>query len=333
MKILIKDLKILFFYFLLATGVLYSSVKFHVPWYGSNDFAVYYEMVENPFNNNAGAPYGYRIFTPTIAHFVEQSGIFYKPNNTSFNDFMTTYEGNTFDSKTLYALIFTNYVLIVFSMFFLNKTLHILRPNLTRNQVNTFLPIGLILSTSTLAHGLNGLTEGGSLFIISLCCYLIYRNQLSLFIVAIIFGMFQRELIPLIFFIFCFFQKKTKYLIVSLLVFSLYFFIRYLFPLPGFEEQLELSAFIKNLSNFQLSKDFIFQVILSNNIILASLIWLSFGKIGKVINLNTISFMAIFSILLIISIGTGIGNNAGRILNMTTPFLLLFLPNFIDSVE
>jgi hypothetical protein len=288
-------------------------------------------MVSQPFNNNSGAPYGYRIFTPIVAHYVEKSGLYYRPAHSPFKDNLYEYYNNFYDAGILEALIFTNFIFTILAMFFIHKTYDywLTSENKFHDLYLILLPLGLLLSTSTIVHGLNGLTEGGSFFFVSLCCYLVARGKFYIFTLTIFLGMFQRELIPLIMFLYCLLNRKYRFGFVSLLAFLAYFAFRKLHPLVGFEEQLSLAKFLVNLNDFNITREFIFQVILSNNILIAilpiALVFKDQGFNSK----SLVPFFIIFFVLLVISIGTGIGNNAGRILNMATPILLLTIPFFV----
>jgi hypothetical protein len=333
MKNIKNNLIIILFYTVISTGVFYSSAKFHVPWYGANDFAVYHDMIKKPFSNNANSPYGYRILTPIIAHYVEKSGIYYKTSNSPFKDNLFEYENKQYDSEILDALIFTNFILIIFSMFILYKTYekyYNWGKNKEINLLFLLMPLGLMLSTSTIVHGLNGLTEGGSIFFISLCCFLIARGNIFIFTIAVFLGMFQRELVPLVVFIYCIFINKYRFALISLLAFMAYFILRNLHPLTGFEEQLNLIAFFQNIKNFNLTKEFFLQVILSNNIVLSLIIVYFIEDMEYRKFKYLLPFAMVFGMLLLISLGTGIGNNAGRILNMATPILMLAVPKLLN---
>jgi len=333
MKKLKHNLVTILFYIVISSGVFYSSAKFHIPWYGANDFSVYHDMIKKPLSNNSESPYGYRILTPTIAHFIEKSGIFYKTFNSPFRDEFFEYKNKRYEPNILDALIFTNFILIIFSMFILYKTYeayYYIENIKNHNFIFLLMPIGLLLSTSTIVHGLNGLTEGGSLFFISLCCLLIARKNIILFSIIVFLGMLQRELVPLVVLVYCVFICKYRFALISLLAFMAYFIFRSFHPLVGFEEQLSLNAFVQNIKNLNITKEFFLQVILSNNIVISLLIIYFFGNMDLKKVKYLLPFTMVFSMLLLISIGTGIGNNAGRILNMATPILLLAIPRLLS---
>ena len=113
MKTLKYNFLIILMYIVISSGVFYSSAKFHIPWYGANDFAVYHDMIKEPLSHNSESPYGYRIITPTIAHFIEKSGIYYKTSNSPFKDEFFEYKNKRYESNILDALIFTNFILIL----------------------------------------------------------------------------------------------------------------------------------------------------------------------------------------------------------------------------
>ena len=46
---------------LASYGLLYHAYKYYTPDFGGNDFYVYQEMYEAPFDHEAGSPFAYRM--------------------------------------------------------------------------------------------------------------------------------------------------------------------------------------------------------------------------------------------------------------------------------
>lgn len=328
-----KDFLILIALFVLSAGVYYSGTKFHIPWYGANDFSQYYQMTLNPFNNDVGSPFAYRIFVPVIAHFIYESGLFYESSLTPYKDYYLSHRGIDYEPSIISAIIFTNYILLALAAFFTYKSTKVIfaQSNHTDHIMPVMLSSLIFLSFSTNIHGYAGLTEGGSLFLISLLCYLALKNYLILFSLICISSILCRELIPLVvtvYLVFASAQKRRSYfIIVSALAFMMYFALRSYFQIPGAEHQTDLNSLISNLLTFSLTKAFFMQAILANNIpIFAGLLAIYFG--GKHLK-PFVPYVIIIVTLSVLGIATGIGNNVGRILNIATPILVICLAEMI----
>ena len=195
-----KDFLILIALFVLSAGVYYSGTKFHIPWYGANDFSQYYQMTLNPFDNDVGSPFAYRMFVPVIAHFIYESGLFYESSLTPYKDYYLSHRGIDYEPSILSAIIFTNYIFLALAAFFTYKSTKVIfaQSNHTDHIMPVMLSSLIFLSFSTNVHGYAGLTEGGALFLVSLLCYLALKNYLILFSLICISSILGRELIPLV---------------------------------------------------------------------------------------------------------------------------------------
>jgi len=315
----------------LSAGVYYSGAKFHVPWFGSNDFNQYYMMVSDPFDNDALSPWAYRIFSTTVAHYVHQSGFFYDSAITPYKEYYVSHNSVDYDPSILSALIFTNYLFFTIAAFFLYKSIRLVFDDVELEDVTTsfLLPSLIFLSLSTVVHGYAGLTEGAGVFFVSILLYLYLKNYLILFFVVSVVSVTSRELVPLILILYLLVSsgtQRSKYLITSGIAFASYFAMRFLFQIPGNEYQTNPSSLIENILNFELSKDFFMQAILANNITFFTvLLIISHGLKGIRCFLP---YMLAISILTVLGIATGIGNNVGRILNLALPLLVIGLANW-----
>jgi len=328
-----KDILILIAYFALSAGVYYAGAKFHVPWYGGSDFNQYYQMTLDPFENSAQSPWAYRLMVPALAHFIHESGVFYDSKLTPYKDHFLSHMGVDYEPSILSAIIFTNYIFFALAAFFTYKSSKIIfvQYNVMDQIMPIMLPSLIFLSLSTTVHGYAGLTEGGSLFLISLLCYLLLKNNLVLFSLTCFASILSRELIPLILLVYVFFgsaqKRRFNFIIVSLLAFILYFVLKSYFQIPGNEHQTELNSLIVNLLTFSVNKEFFMQALLANNIpIFVGILVVSCG----VKDLKPfIPFAIITTILIFLGIATGIGGNVGRIINLTTPILIIGLAEII----
>jgi hypothetical protein len=329
-RVALRNAGLLLIFAFMGLGVFYNSSKFHVPWYGGQYFAKYSQMVEAPFSADAGSPFAYRIVTPLIAHLVEKSGVFYRSKGP-FGDGFLEYEGRTYSARILSALIFTNYLLLVGGAFLLSLIIGATLRDRDRRMAVTaqvLAPGALFLALSTNVHALAGLTEGGSIFFICLLLYLLHRRNFVLFAVIAVLSIAQRELIPMLFFVYILasarIDDRWRYLAACAGAALLFFAVKFVaFPIAGNEHQTDISAFLANYSLSAFSGEFIKQAILANNILFAAiLLAMLVGTPASALR-RLAPFAAAFLFLAVLGIGAGIGNNVGRILNLALPMLLI----------
>ncbi|MFM2075067.1 MAG: hypothetical protein RJB34_1372 [Pseudomonadota bacterium] len=335
-KKIFKDVIILISFFCASAGIYYVNAKFHVPWHGSNDFEQYYKMTLTPLDNDAPSPFGYRLFTPTVASYVLKSGLYYNSKINPYKEHYLNHNDVTYDPTVLGALIFTNYIFFSFAAFFIYKIFSIiLEKKIPINQIVSLgAPFLLFLSFSTVAHGYTGLTEGGTLFFIAMLCYFYLSKQFILFLIAAFCSILQRELIPFILLIYIISdepQKNIKFIMASFFAFLMYFVFRSQVVLEGNENQTQLLSMLDHITNFKIDKEFLMQAVLANNLILYVTLLcfvLPFRNLKYFIPFLTVSLS-----LFLLGIATGIGNNVGRILNMATPILLIGIAKLINQTE
>lgn len=328
-----KDVFVGLAFFALSAGVFYAGAKFHVPWYGGNDFSQYYLMVVDPFENGAEAPWAYRILVPTAAHFIHRYGLYYDLQMTPFKDGYLFFEGNQYDASILHAIIFTNYLLITLAAFSLYKAIQLRwsRSEGSEKWLPVLLPGLLFLSLSTSVHGYAGLTEGGGLFMTATLCYFAMTNRLLLFSLVCFISVLGRELVPLILLVYVLSvanqNRRLSFATVSFSSFMLYFVARSFLKIEGNEHQTDLPSLVSNFLEFRVTRDFIFQAILANNI--PFFVFLSSLAFGIRAWKSLLPFGFVTATLFTIGIATGIGSNIGRILNLATPILILGVAEMI----
>ena len=336
---MIKKILLIAIFFFIGLGSFYSSSKFHIPWYGASDFKEYSLMVDSPYENTAKSPFSYRVLTPLVAHYIRNFKIFYDSKYTPFKDHATIFENISYPYANLESLIFTNFIFLVFSAFFLSSAITL--EGIGENPFLAFftiaLPAMLFLSLSTQVHALAGLTEGGSLFLISLLLYLLKKDNFKLFSLFIIVSIFQRELISLILTIYIIFngnyKSQKKYLFSSLISLLAYLIISNINILRIHEGGHFFDGILYSINNFRFTSDFLFQVLIANNIpiaILLIVLLLDYHKLLPVFK----KYLIIYLIILGIGLLSGINNNIGRISNLLLPILLYnFACSFIVSNE
>jgi hypothetical protein len=331
----VKKVATLVVLFFLGLGVFFVGSKFNVPWYGSNDFKHYGPMVEAPLSAESKAPWGYRVLTPAVAHVIWQSGFYYQPGRTPFKEAFTEYEGRNHRASVLGALIFTNFLFLVLAAFFLVETFKIgqkapddMQSSLTR----ILLASSLFLAFSTAVFGMAGLTEGGTLLFICLLAYLHRSGNFEWFVLVMLLSIAQRELISVVMAVYLLAQGwriNTRYWFVSALAFAGYMLVRELFPLPGNEAQVQLSAQLLQLASFSLTREFLLQGILSNNIVWGLLLLVLLYRRQSI--KHFMPYFSVVAVLLALGVGSGIGPNVGRIINMALPLFLLAIHDVLSQ--
>lgn len=321
--------------FFLGLGVFYSGAKFHVPWYGGNDFAEYSLMVEAPLQNEAPAPFAYRILTPALGSALHSVGLYYDSPDRPYTTGLQSYNGKSYSSSVLSALIFANFLLLVLGAFILTETM-LLAEGTRRMQNAEFLAIAvsalIFLSLSSVVHGMGGLTEGGSLFFVSLLLHLNRRRWFAVFAVVTLLSVLQRELIPIILGTYIAstafltggraeLRARMPYIVACIVAFGLYLVLRKVIPIEGNAHQMTAGAYLSNILAFRPSKQFLFQGVLANNLVWGLLLFGVFfhRERWKLF----VPFALVVAMLTFLGIGANIGNNLARILNLATPILLL----------
>ena len=275
--------------------------------------------------------------TPLLAHVVWKSGVFYAPEKTPFKDQFSVYEGVSYDGTILNALIFTNFLMLVAAGFFLLECFRLVGSGQESGSAafdDFTLASMIFLSFSTVIFGVAGVTEGGTLLFVSLLLFLHRANQSLLFAIVILLSAFQRELIAVAFVIYLMAQgvsTNIKYLAASICAFLFYLVARKLFPLPGHEDQLQLASYLQNILAFKPDRDFLLQGIIAQNIVwgFLALVWLHNRSALKFFG----PYFCVVGVLLLLSIGTDIGPNTGRILNIALPMFLLALGQVVIDLR
>ena len=318
---------------ILTYGFLYSAYKLWTPEItGGSDFYEYYKMFQNPIYNNAMSPFIYRQFTAWTVYFIGKLNLNY--------DTLISFNNSAINQSTFFSIIISNYLGLVFTSLSITYAVDFL---LSKKSILLPLIGGLLVffSFNTIPHNISGIFEAWSWFFYALIIllYLKKSNWIYLFIVL---GIFQREIIPIVFGIFSFFdyffdlKKKSKkiditnfyfkVLITSILSFVLYILIRtQFFPVPGNENQLQIKIILTNIVNFRISLSWFVPVILSQNIYAIYLISLLSIRFKYEFFKQLITIFAVFFTLIIIGISTGLGSNLGRILSQVNPILIVLI--------
>ena len=333
MKISMKKLNMLSLrlaiYVFLSYGFFYSAYKSWTPEiFGGNDFYQYYLMYLNPIDNNAIAPFAYRIFGPLITNIIYNIGFEYTA--------IIQYTNPVILKEVFFSVIFSNYIALLLTALIVSMVTDLLNENKSP-LVSLFSGSAVFFLFATMPYNLSGIQESWSMFFYALI-YLCYLKKSKLILSLIFISIFQREIIPVVFLIFIVLEiiyrksislYQAGVLIASVLSFTFYIILRiYLVPIEGFEDQLSFTTMIENLLSFEISFRFIISSVFAQNLYLS---YLGILIIKYLFFKDYSGFFAFFQIslilffLLLLGIGTGIGDNVGRIMSQTSVFYIPLL--------
>jgi hypothetical protein len=342
---LLKQFILMWVFLCLGFGIFYTSMRFNVPWYGNNDFEEYSKMVEKPFDNDAISPFAYRVLTPTLAHLIHKSGLYFQSKSpTPFQDKFSVNNGTVYQASVLQSMIFTNFIFIMLACMVLAAMVRKSLLGFNNDVVmllQVFIPMLLMLSLSTIRDGLAGINEGGGLFFITLMLYSIRSRNLVLFVLVAFLSIFQREIASIIFLVYIISMgsvKQNKYYALACLgAFATYLIIKlFIYPIAGWDQQTNIFAMIQNF--LKLDRDFIKHLIFGNNILYA-LFFLAIFMGKRISNLKLFTpYLLTIIFVILLSAAQGIGNSIDRTINLILPIFLmalidLFKAGFLDIRE
>jgi hypothetical protein len=190
---------------------------------------------------------------------------------------------------------------------------------------------------------ITGLTEGMSWLLLT-AGVLAYLGRRSISVaIIVVFSLIQRETIIIVFGCIAIHALISGYrdycMNINLLLWAMvsalaYIILRNFSGISGNEHQTDPQTIILTIGSFHLSKDIIFQGLVSQNILIAYVTTLAFDvqkTEDQIFWLKTIllSFFALF----VVGIATGIGNNIGRICGILTPIGAALMATTLQRFE
>lgn len=316
--------------FALSYGMLYYSYKHDDPRLaGDHDFLTYYyAMYQSPLDITAAHPPAiYRQLSAVVTHLVYAAGIYY-PNTIAFQD-------THYDQHIFFAALFTNYVCLVLAAWVAGM---IVQHELESRAFGSATLGGVIclLSFSTQVSVITGLTDGLSWLMFALAFLFYLRHQTVSLATILVLAIFQREVILILFAAIAglaFLLRRDErrldgfVCIWSLACFAVYFLMRELAPLPFHEvpNHLDPSRWLAELRGFRFKRDFIFQALLSQNLLAiyagsaAMAVWLRRERIFWLPVL-----IAAFLVLAVVAVAADEQTGLGRIASVMSPALAAF---------
>lgn len=345
---LIRGYQIIFL--TLATyGMFYFSYKHYVPWSGGTDFFHYYPMYQTPLDfEQAMAPFVYRQLGAIITNTIFKAGFYYH-NEIAFTD-------PDYSQRIFFSALFSNYIALLLTATIVSETVS---HKLGRLLLVPPIIGGLLcfLSFFTQQTVITGLTDGWSWLLIALGFYgYVSRKPLPV-ISVLILSIFQRETIPIVFFVlssidafiaaarrdFESFYVMTA--IASVLSFIGYLSVRIvLLPAEGYSHQLDAKQMLPSiLGYFPPSKDLVMQGVVSQNIFfifIATVIFLAILEkrnqkpVGRfLVDSGLIQVCGVLLVLYVVGLAAGVGNNIGRLGAMITPIVAVSTAEHLVGIE
>jgi hypothetical protein len=260
-------------------GYVYSAYKHGNPLFGQNDFFRYKEMVGSPFDFSATtAPFVLRQIPAVVASAFYNLGFHY--DTKAVVDLI----GLDDDTKRrFFGLVLSNGLAVCLSFAVLAGYLRI---KLSRDSLaDLFALFGIFAAWFYFPSGVIApLTVGWGWLVSALFAIAFLEKNMALTCVATLIGMFSRET-TLIFALTMFSSlllfdgQRDRRVVSSVLVLIAgclaYLILRKLYA-AGYEHQIEPGSIVRNLMAFDLSRDFIFQSVLSQGLMLVLLLGIAF---------------------------------------------------------
>ena len=250
----------LILFILISYGMLYFSYKHYTPEIGGAGDSVYYiQMILQPFNfDAAGSPYIYRQFSTFIISIILNTGVFY--------DSVVSYTSIESEKRLFFSILLSNYIALLLTAIIVSRVVDL---EIGKRTVSIPILAGLIcfMSFGASAYVLTTLIEGWTWFFIALGFYALKQKNVTLFVIVIIFGFIQKEMVSIFLGLMCFFllffDKKNEtdkaidkrlflMFAISLFSFLLYIIIRiFIIPVEGYESQVNVLLFVENIIEFE----------------------------------------------------------------------------------
>jgi hypothetical protein len=316
--------------FALSYGMLYYSYKHDDPRLaGDRDFLTrYYTMYLSPLDLVAASPPAiYRQLSAVVTHVVYAAGIYY-PNTIAFQD-------PRYDQHIFFAALFTNYVCLVLAAWLAGMIVeHELKsPAFVPATVGGMI---CLLSFSTQVSVITGLTEGLSWLMFALAFLFYLRRWTVPLALLLVLAIFQREVILILFaaitglaFLLRRHERRRDGIVFiwSLACFAGYFLMRktMVLPFPERPAHLDPGHWFEALRQFHVTKDFVFQGLLSQNLLAiyavsaALAIWLRRERIFWLAVL-----VGAFLVLAAVTIVANNDSQLGRLASILSPVLAAF---------
>jgi len=312
--------------FAVSYGLLYFSYKYYMPRSGGVDFFQYYKMYLSPLDFTAApSPFVYRQLSAIVTHWVYAAHIYY-PNAIWFQE-------AGYDQHVFFAALLTNYVFLVLTAWVAGAIVEQLGEN-------RFIPATLggllcLLSFESQVSVITGLTEGLSWFLLALAFLFYLRRQALPLAVILTLAIVQRETILIVFAsisgLALLLRPDERRFNGFVFLGSLMCCIAYLVmrmkivPAAGAAFQTNPAALFENLRHLHVTRDLIFQGLVSQN-----LLWLFLAAVAVAADRRTRTFWlpvlgGTFLVLAVVSLAAASPNNVGRIASILHPILAAFI--------
>ena len=318
---------------LASYGTLYHAYKYYTPEFGGADYYQYYEMYEEPFGHDAGAPFAYRILSAVGTNALHELGARY-PNEIAFDP-------PEYDPSVFFSALLFNYLCLLGTALITGRLAEELYG---RRSDGVALLAGLVLIASfhVSQNVVTGLTEGMAWLLMAAAFAAYVRGKTVALLAVLALSVVQRETIPVVMgavaTVDLLLRRHPRRfnaiaLAGSVAAFGLYVAMRkVIYPRPGFEDQLSFRSLAEGgLSFLQLgflNPDFFLMGVVSLNVI-ALVALLALRRWREAMDGFLPHILAASAVVFVLGYASSVGSNVGRLIGVTTPVWAAYAAWFV----
>ena len=306
--------------FTASYGLLYYSYKYLLPSLGIGDSEYYYPMYQAPLNFHvAQSPFVLRQVGAILTYLVWRCHLYY-PNAIAFND-------PGYDQHIFFASLLVNWICLVLTAFTVGViTEHLLgRRDLLLSTLAAFL---CLFSFHAQSAVITDVAEGPAWLLLALAFWALVRRSYLWLIPVLVVSILEREMVlvataflsamelfP--------WRSKNRFALKAMVVacagFVVYVVLRRSFA-GDWEFQTHPGSFLQGLIEAKATPDFIFRSLLAQNILFIAIAAFFVARRGPaVVGYWLPKLMATFVFLVLVGIGSFVGDNVGRVAGILTP--------------
>ena len=300
--------------------MLYYTYKFYQPRFGGADYQHYVKMYLDPLSQEVQNPFRTRKISAFITYLVARTGVYYPAD--------IAYAPPLVSQRIFFSALLSNYLALVATATVCSY--------ITRQRGLVAIMGGtlVLLGFGTLNSVLTGLTEGWAWLLVALGFYFYSRGKFAALWAVVLISALQRETIPILFGVFALVDwwqmrrtdppaAKARMVTCAICALSFGFYL----ALRAFDagtgpasQQLTLPMMVHSIARFRLNNEWIFRVIVSQNLFfLGAFLLICLRKAKQ----PAMPYLAHISACIVVftacGLLAGINDNVGRILQVLTP--------------
>lgn len=313
-------------YTLLGFPLFYFAYKFGLPDFGGQDYRSYQLLYAHWDFAKVDCPFNMRLIGSFFIYLMNTMGFNYD-TETVFHLVHPKY-----DQQVYFNAVFFNFICVVITCYVIYRTVLLI----SKNELYSFFAGTIyLLGFGTLFFSLKPTSEACGILLAAWAFYY-YIQQKRLVHLILFLSLFQREYMFIVFGIMAgmdfFFTRKRYYaevLVSSVLFFVVYYILRKtLFFTPTWDFQTSPSSLIALIFDSEIEAvSFIKQTIFISNIFWIYVFVVAYKRLNKLEYDKhfLITILIILIQVILMSIITKFGNNAGRYFYYTSPIVIYYL--------